>query len=96
MSWSLQAGPAPVEEIAAAIDAVAEEKNTKAQQNDGTEEEVTAQIDAAKDAVQRIIDLGAVGNGHEVRVVLSGHANPGHEPREGYATDTVTVSVTQA
>ena len=36
-----------------------------------------------------------VGDGN-INVTLSGHANPGHKPRQGWANDLVTVSVSSA
>lgn len=32
----------------------------------------------------------------KINITLSGHANPGAKKREGWANDTVTISVTQA
>ena len=55
------------------------------------------QFDAAKDAAYAIMASGAVGGPDKKFVVaLSGHNNPGHAPRLGWAHDAVTVSVTQA
>lgn len=49
------------------------------------------QFDAALGAAKAL--LPTVGEGL-VNVILSGHANPGHRPRQGWANDTVHVTVT--
>lgn len=55
------------------------------------------QFDAAWTAACAIVGSGAAGApGKKYIVALSGHANPGHEPRPGWATDTIGVTVTQA
>jgi len=55
------------------------------------------QFDAARDAAIHIMAQGAVGGpGKKFVVIMSGHSNPDHEPRPGWATDVITVSVTQA
>ncbi len=53
------------------------------------EEQFKTAVDAARSL------LPTVGEGN-VNVTLSGHANPGHRPRAGYANDLVTVSVSSA
>jgi hypothetical protein len=59
-------------------------------------EEGLEQVRQAKVMANSIIVSGAVGNGDKVYYVnLSGHANPNHEPKEGWANDMITVSVAQ-
>ena len=55
------------------------------------------QFEVATRAAQAIIDSGAAGDGlaRLFVVTMSGHANPGHEQRAGWANDTVTVTVRQ-
>lgn len=54
------------------------------------------QIDAAVEAGRAIVKSKAVGPQEATfNVTLSGHANPDHAPREGFANDQVTVSVYQ-
>lgn len=48
-------------------------------------------VQAAKDAAVDLIRSGVLGYGN-VRVSLSGHANPGHKPTEGWSNDTITIS----
>lgn len=61
--------------------------------NDEVDQEQTEQIDVAIAAAKLL--AGAVGRpGDEVFVSISGHANPGHAPKEGWSNETVTVSVT--
>lgn len=58
------------------------------------EDEVHSQVHSAQEVAKAIIESGCVGAG-PYNVSLVGHANPGHEFRAGYATDSVTVTVTQ-
>lgn len=55
------------------------------------------QFEAAKAAAIELINSGVVGSNYEQRyhVGLHGHGNPGHKPAEGWANDSVTVTVTQ-
>lgn len=58
----------------------------------GVEFETRDQYEAAQLAAQLLAK--AVGRpGDEVSVTLGGHANPDHAPRQGWANETVTVSV---
>ena len=58
--------------------------------------ECSDQFDAAAAAVQSIIDSGVVGGeGKQFHVSMSGHANPDHEPRDGWANDAVTIQISQ-
>jgi hypothetical protein len=57
-----------------------------------------AAMDEQFDAVLAAASSGlthVVGDGN-VNVTLSGHANPGHQPRQGWANDLVTVSISSA
>lgn len=58
--------------------------------------QVLEQFEEAKKLAKQLIESSVVGDPHKVyRVSLSGHANKGHVPHNGFANDTVTVSVTQ-
>lgn len=54
-----------------------------------------AQFDAAVKAVRSLVNDEAVGRNVAFGVTLSGHANPDHAPRAGYANSAVSVSVYQ-
>lgn len=56
------------------------------------------QFEAARSAALGIILVSAVGWAAKCRfhVVMSGHANPDHAPRDGWANDMINVSVGQA
>lgn len=56
------------------------------------------QFNAARSAALAIILSSSVGWASKCRfhVVMSGHANPDHTPRDGWANDMVNVSVSQA
>ena len=55
------------------------------------------QFEAARDAAYAIMASGAVGGPAKKFVVtMSGHANPGHEPRPGWASDAIMIMVQQA
>lgn len=79
---------------------------TKAYQDYRTRVEPTAepdtlaamdeQFDAALEAIEALLGKGAVGTEGLLHLTLSGHANPGHTPRPGWANDTVMVSVSRA
>ncbi len=61
--------------------------------SDEVESEQAEQLAAAREALAALVD--AVGRpGDKVVVTLSGHANPGHGPRPGWANECVTVQVT--
>lgn len=51
------------------------------------------QLDAAIMAAELLMDSPSLGDAKEYYVSMSGHANPGHKPREGWANDAITVSV---
>jgi hypothetical protein len=67
------------------------------------------QIGIARQAAERIIVSRAVGgngslqradsvqgaNDKDFSITLAGHSNPNHEPKAGWANDTITVTVTQ-
>lgn len=54
------------------------------------------QFDAAANALTAIFASGAVGPpDRRYAFTLVGHANPGHEPRPGWSTDCVTVTISQ-
>lgn len=61
--------------------------------NEGEIEATKEQFEAALSAAKSIVDSGAVGSAKYVN--LSGHANPGHTPRDGYANDILTISISQ-
>lgn len=56
------------------------------------------QFEKAKQLAIDLVESGVVGGSpdHRFNVSLSGHANPGHEPTEGWSNDAVTISISQA
>lgn len=61
--------------------------------SDDVGSEQAEQLTAAREALAALV--GAVGRpGDKVVVTLSGHANPGHAPRPGWANECITVQVT--
>lgn len=55
-------------------------------------DEVQAHLDAVAETVARLAT--AVGRDEDtIAVSISGHANPGHAPTEGYAEECVTISL---
>jgi hypothetical protein len=59
--------------------------------------ECSDQFDAAVQAILMLLESGAVGDARkEFFVAMGGHANPGHEPRSGWANDLITISISQA
>ena len=54
------------------------------------------QVDSALDAALSIIATGAVGNpAGDYMVYLNGHANENHEPRDGWANSSISISISQ-
>ena len=93
MSWSVQAPS----QTAATLEGAARQKYEEFVSHRGDDEAGSAadeQFEAALAAARTIVESGAVGES-AVRVSLSGHANPGHAKRDGWANDTVTVSISQ-
>lgn len=91
MSWYANALSVPREPEVA-------ERQIRAVQPTGTEgaaDEVAEQYEVAVAAALAIIASGSVGTTASLRVALSGHANPGHGKREGWANDTITVTVSE-
>lgn len=59
-------------------------------------EDARDQYEAARVAALDLIASGAVGGvGEDYNVSISGHANPEHEPRDGYANDCIAINVSQ-
>jgi hypothetical protein len=95
MSWTVQLtdlDPGNVEEAAERAYA-----DFKARYSDADEvfPAMDEQFDAAQIAARALLQGKVVGEGN-INVSLSGHANPGHKPRQGWSNDMVTVSVTSA
>lgn len=89
MSWYVAAGNVPYDLSHADILRLRDEA---IRQNDTCGD----QFDAALVAAVAIIQSGSVGSpSHTFSVAMSGHSNPGHGPREGFANDVVTVTVAQ-
>jgi exo-beta-1,3-glucanase (GH17 family) len=71
-------------------------KAGQASANQPLSDEAVEQIEAAADAAQMLVEVnGWPSEATHYNVTLSGHANPGHAPAQGYANDYVQVSVTQ-
>ena len=99
MSWSLHLGTVrPADQISEAAQNALAELRAKgpsyAAQFDAeeTRAEVAEQVEAAVEAALDL--LPGLGNPEAVTVNLYGHANPGHQPREGWAPESVTAGVT--
>ena len=94
MSWNFGVTNTQIDELDAALNAVAEvEINNIMSGRAGAE--AMLQMEAATYAAVEIAKSGGVGRG-PVTVRLSGHANPGHAKPEGWAQDFIQVVVEQA
>lgn len=63
---------------------------------DGPIQEVPEdQLAIARQAAKLLIGSPALGIDKDFRINLSGHSNPDHEPKTGWANDCVSVSVSQ-
>lgn len=58
-------------------------------------DEVREAFDAAVTAAVDLIKSRVLGVGVKYNVVLSGHANPGHAPVDGWVNDCMTISISQ-
>jgi len=59
--------------------------------------EADMQHDAALMAFANVLDFGALGDFYKYTytLTLSGHANPGHEPTDGWANDQLSMVIAQ-
>jgi hypothetical protein len=90
MSWSVSAEHVPYDQ--SSNDALLQLKDAALSQN----AECSDQFDAAVAATVAIIASGSLGPpSHTFRVRMSGHSNPGHGPRDGWANDAITISIDQ-
>lgn len=96
MSWSL--GPAILEVGNDELNttALTDQREQWSNANQHAEGEALEQIQQAQETALAIVRSGVVGGaGARVRFQASGHANPGHSPREGYSNDTVNLHLAQ-
>lgn len=87
MSWTASATIKDTADLSKLEDSLADLTN-----------ESREQYEVACDAVQTILDSGALGRvdgSRSFAISLSGHANAGHEPAEGWANDALTISIAQ-
>lgn len=96
MSWSGSVDiPKGTTDTAALIDGITIAGNDQALP------ERDAQVQIAKEAAKHLIGAvcptGTPEDTPEIgfRVSMSGHANPGHKPTNGYANDCVNLSISQ-
>ena len=90
MSWSVTAEHVPYNQ--SNDDAIVRLKDDALRQN----AECADQFDAAAAATVAIIASGSLGPpSHTFRVRMAGHSNPGHGPRDGWASDAITISLEQ-
>jgi len=90
MSWSFSV-IATKESADAALNTAAESEIDNIMRSDSGAE-MLAQAEQATYAAVRLIKSGCLGDG-PFRISLSGHANPGHQPRDGWADDAISISI---
>jgi len=92
MSWSAGVSPTVAKDFVAAVNAAQyhDEEHMASPEHD-------AQLAAAKKAVIALFKSGAVGPMDKGAYIanMSGHANPDHNPRPGYADSSVNVGIQQ-
>lgn len=91
MSWNFSVNGVTKENADAALNAAAEGQIDNIMRGDSGEE-MMAQAEQSTYAAVAIIESGCLGDGPFL-VSLSGHANPGHEPRDGWVNDVVSISI---
>lgn len=84
MSWSYST----TIESGADFDLDAIKKVVAEQNPDGLD-----QVGIAVEAAETLMSSPSLGDAEEFYISMTGHANPGHKPREGWANDAITVSV---
>jgi hypothetical protein len=90
VSWLVDAFETSYE--TAGNDILDTEREVRGQEGEHVDEAAAA----AKQAALDLIASGVVGDGDApIRVSLSGHANPDHEPAEGWANDFVSINIYQ-
>lgn len=90
MSWSATTG-GPV-----ATDQVADKLKEHTTNFGDGRSHVVEQQQAAKNVVEDLLEAGVVGSkDKKFSVSLTGHANPNHEPAEGYGNDSISITISQ-
>jgi len=93
MSFSITIPDGPVADFTAtAGTAVTNFKRLLEESDNQPSAEAMESVQAAVAGLQTIIASGVVGTG-TVSASISGHANPGHEPVQGWANDFLQVSI---
>jgi hypothetical protein len=91
MSWGISSKIAvPAKELEAKL-----KEDMEAHRNAQTvplSKEVEEQFEVALGAVKHLAESGAVGTEH-LFATISGHANEGHKPAEGWSNDSLTISL---
>ena len=98
MSWSF-GGQIPAE-ATHSTDAAAAELEAARRQYESfpgmeLEEEARHQITVAVNEAAAIAASGALGHGYPLSVTLSGHSNPRHGERAGYASEYIGITISQ-
>lgn len=79
-------------------DAIRERAENWAARSSTSDEEhyaYTEHVEGITHAVDTLVAWMGLDSGdtREIRVVVTGHANPGHLPREGYSDEHITISI---
>ena len=91
MSWSFGVTQVDKNTVDEALNSAAETHVVNAMRGDSGPE-MSEQMEQAVYAVVAIVTSGVLGEG-PFSVSLSGHANPGHKPREGWADDAISINL---
>jgi hypothetical protein len=95
VSWTVPCPSSTAESIEASARSGYEHyRSTYSGGDAGELDAMDEQFEAALAAASGILASGAVGD-TACSVTLSGHANPHHAKRPGYANDAIVVSITQ-
>lgn len=94
LSWSLTVHRAADDERS--VRALLNERRAEYLRDTDQPDHVREAVNEATVAALELVESGMVGSADKgFTVTLSGHANEGHEPTEGWVNDCVTVSVVQ-
>lgn len=94
MSYQFELPRVPGAEIGQALRERAEAWAQRATMTDDEHQAFTEHVDGIANAAEIVVSwMGHIDGEPDVRVVVTGHANPGHLPREGYSDEHITISI---
>lgn len=95
MSYSVSVEQGPAETFLERFDAAVEKADLGSDEQQA--EAAREALAAARVALEALLDADSVVKpGQECTATVSGYANPGHEPRDGFTLDSQSISISQS